>query len=114
MLITCPFAICEHEQPNDFARYSSFGIRHLMEEHGFTVINQEKLGTAIEAIWQMRITYLNLHLISKVRRIPVLRTLARYGLNGLLNLCCLAGNWMLPKANDLYLNNLVLVKKAGS
>ncbi|MBK8311763.1 MAG: class I SAM-dependent methyltransferase [Chitinophagaceae bacterium] len=29
ILVTCPFAIPEHEQPNDYARYSSFGLKHL-------------------------------------------------------------------------------------
>lgn len=32
ILITCPFAICEHETPNDYARYSSYGLKHLMEK----------------------------------------------------------------------------------
>ncbi len=32
ILITCPFAICEHEVPHDFARYSSFGIRHFWKK----------------------------------------------------------------------------------
>ncbi len=32
MLITCPFSICEHEVPNDFARYSSYSIKYLLEK----------------------------------------------------------------------------------
>jgi len=44
ILATCPFAICEHEVPNDFARYSSFGLRSLFERYGFEVVHQEKTG----------------------------------------------------------------------
>lgn len=111
MLITCPFAICEHEQPNDFARYTSFAIRHLLHEHGFEVVQQEKLGTAVQALWQMRITYWNLHVLYKVRNIPVVRTAARLFFNSSMNAAAWLCNAMLPSSNDLYLNNLVLARK---
>ena len=32
---TCPFAWDEHEQPYDFARYTSFAIEHMLTQHGF-------------------------------------------------------------------------------
>lgn len=114
LLITCPFAICEHEQPNDFARYTSFAIRHMLIEHGFEIVQQEKLGTAQQALWQMRITYWNLHIIRLVRKIPVVRSAARFFINGGMNMAASVVNFMLPKAQDLYLNNLVLAKKKAS
>ena len=114
MLITCPFAICEHEQPNDFARYTSFAIRHLLEQHGFDVLEQQKLGTAQEALWQMRITYWNLHIVEKAKDIPVLRQVLRWGFNVPANMLAWLCNQLLPAANDLYLNNLVLAKKKAS
>ena len=43
ILITCPFAISEHESPHDFARYSSFAIRYLFEKSGFQIIKQSKI-----------------------------------------------------------------------
>ncbi|WP_416437476.1 class I SAM-dependent methyltransferase [Phnomibacter sp. MR] len=111
MLITCPFAICEHEQPNDFARYTSFAIRHLLQEHGFEVVHQEKLGTAVQALWQMRITYWNLHVLFKLRNIPVVRSGTRLVFNTVMNVFAIITNALLPTANDLYLNNLVLARK---
>lgn len=114
MLITCPFAICEHEQPNDFARYTSFAIRHLLEQHGFEVLEQQKLGTAQEALWQMRITYWNLHIVEKAKDIPVLRQVLRWGFNVPANMLAWLSNQLLPAANDLYLNNLVLAKKKAA
>ncbi|MBK8496718.1 MAG: methyltransferase domain-containing protein [Chitinophagaceae bacterium] len=44
LLFTCPFAWPEHEIPYDFARYSSFGIKAVVERQGFTVIEQYKTG----------------------------------------------------------------------
>ena len=111
MLITCPFAICEHEQPNDFARYTSFAIRHLLQQHGFEVVQQEKLGTAVQALWQMRITYWNLHVLYKLRNIPMVRSGARLFFNSMMNATAWLCNAVLPSSNDLYLNNLVLAKK---
>ena len=40
--MTIPFVWDEHEQPYDFARYSSFGIKSLLEKHGFHVQKQMK------------------------------------------------------------------------
>ncbi|RME57501.1 class I SAM-dependent methyltransferase, partial [Candidatus Parcubacteria bacterium] len=42
LLMTMPFVWDEHEQPHDFARYSSFGIRYLLEKHGFEIVDQRK------------------------------------------------------------------------
>ncbi|MBK6634942.1 MAG: class I SAM-dependent methyltransferase [Chitinophagaceae bacterium] len=52
LLFTCPFAWPEHEIPYDFARYSSFGIKAVVERQGFTVIEQYKTGHFFEVIMQ--------------------------------------------------------------
>ncbi|MCU0335795.1 MAG: class I SAM-dependent methyltransferase [Chitinophagaceae bacterium] len=111
LLISCPFAICEHEQPNDFARYTSFAIRHLLEQARFKVLVQEKLGDAQTALWQMRITYWNLHVVEKLRHIPMVRTVARVGFNAVMNVLAKGSIALLPSRQDLYLNNLVLAEK---
>ena len=41
-VFTVPFIWDEHEQPYDYARYSSFGLKHLFEKCGFTVIESDK------------------------------------------------------------------------
>ena len=38
LLLTVPFVWDEHEQPYDFARYSSFGLRALLVKQGFKII----------------------------------------------------------------------------
>jgi SAM-dependent methyltransferase len=37
LFLTVPFMFGEHESPFDFGRYTSFGITHLLSEHGFRI-----------------------------------------------------------------------------
>lgn len=113
MLITCPFAYCEHEVPHDFARYSSFGIRHLLQEHGFEIVEQHKTGNSVQTIHQLLQIYLHQHVVAKFKNIPVLRSVLRFGIYTSLNISGAFWSWLLPAGNDLYLNNVVLCKKAG-
>ena len=38
LLATCPFMWPEHEIPYDYARYTSFGLKHLLEKNGFEIV----------------------------------------------------------------------------
>jgi SAM-dependent methyltransferase len=58
LLISIPFAYPEHEAPYDFARYTSFGIEHLLKEAGYDVIALRKTTSHVLASAQMFITYL--------------------------------------------------------
>lgn len=57
MLVTLPFVWNEHEQPYDFARYTSFGIKDLLERNGFEIVELHKSNTYCEVIFQMWIEY---------------------------------------------------------
>ena len=52
LLLTLPFVWDEHEQPYDFARYSSFGLRHLLQQHGFEVREVHKSGADLSVVLQ--------------------------------------------------------------
>jgi len=114
LLITCPFVWPEHEVPVDFARYTTFSLKHLLEKNGFTILALDKSGNFMMAIHQMRMVYFNEHFIpafpilgkSKFFRnnIPPL-------INPLLNAWFSFKNRMLPKRNDWYLNNIILAEK---
>lgn len=67
MLLTVPFVWDEHEQPYDYARYTSFGVRALLERNGFSVIKQIKASCGFEAIFQMW----NACLYSAVAKVPI-------------------------------------------
>jgi SAM-dependent methyltransferase len=107
-LLTMPFVWDEHEQPYDFARYSSFGIKALLEKHGFEVIEQRKSTDDIRVIFQL----LNAYLYKKT-------VTSNEWFNLLVNLLLMAPFNILgellffitPNNPDLYLDNIVLAKK---
>jgi len=111
ILATCPFSICEHEVPNDFARYSSFGLRSLFERHGFEVVHQDKTGNAVETVFQLWIMYIHQHINPKFRKIPGVRSAFRFFSYTGLNILALVFSRILPRRQDLYLNNVILCKK---
>lgn len=108
LLITCPFAICEHEVPNDFARYTSYGLKDLLQRNGFEIITFEKAGTASETISQIFISYFYSGILRKfLGKIPVVRTVAKIFFISILNILSILLNAILPRRNDLYMNNVV-------
>jgi SAM-dependent methyltransferase len=46
LILTAPFIWPIHEAPRDFFRYSPYGLRHLLEEAGFEVIEVQPLAGA--------------------------------------------------------------------
>ena len=59
LLITLPFCVNEHEIPYDFARYSYYGIKHLLEIHGYKIINYTKTSNNVGAIFQLIAAYIS-------------------------------------------------------
>lgn len=108
LLLSVPFAWDEHEQPYDYARYSSFALKHLFEKKGFKILSQQKSVRDITAIIQL----LNLFWFKKLggnnkyrRLVVTLVLLAPLNLIGsLLSLLPLTNN-------DFYLDNVIRVKK---
>lgn len=111
ILITCPFAICEHEQPNDYARYTSFALKHLMQKNGFEVVSFKKLGSSMDVIIQMRLTYFHNNIMPFFTKIPILRKLIRLSVNVFLNSWANIHAKLFPAGTELYLNNLILCRK---
>jgi SAM-dependent methyltransferase len=110
LVLTVPFAWDEHEQPWDFARYSSFGLRALLEKAGFEVVEQRKAMADGRALVQLVSAYL--YKVTRSRR-SWLNALAQLGVIAPCNLlgACLAS--LLPANPDFYLDNVVLAKKPG-
>ncbi len=108
VLMTMPFVWDEHEQPHDFARYSSFGIRHLLEQHGFEIIKQRKSMDDVRVIFQM----INAYIYKKtattngwINLVFTLLLMAPFNVLGELL------HWVLPRNADLYLDNIVLARR---
>lgn len=108
LLITVPFIWDEHEQPYDYARYSSFGLKHILNKHGFELIEHRKSNNGIEAIFQLLNGYIYKVTMTKNGYLNLLITLV---LMAPINIAGLILSKILPKNNDLYLDNIVLAKK---
>ncbi len=108
LLLTVPFVWDEHEQPYDFARYSSFGIKALLTGNGFEIVNATKSGNDFRVIVQLVNDYIYKKTLTKnivVNQVTALLLMAPVTLVGLL----VSG--LLPKNDDLYLDNIILARK---
>ena len=108
MLISIPFAWNEHEVPYDFARYTSYGIRHILREVGFEVIDMHKTTTYVLAVCQMFIAYLCQHVSPRNK---ILSKLFQISFIFPLNIASFVLNIVLPKRYEYYCDNVVLVRK---
>lgn len=109
LLMTIPFVWDEHEQPYDYARYSSFGIRSLLQQHGFEVLEQRKTMDDIRVIFQLLNAYIYKMTLTNNRWLNLLFAwffMAPINIVG--ELCAL----ITPRNADLYLDNVVLARKA--
>jgi len=111
MVITCPFAIAEHEQPVDFARYTSFALKHLLTKNGFQIIKIEKIGSSFETIMQLKIMYLHMHVMPKFNKLIVVKPIIEFFLYPIMNVYTRLFNHIFPRRYDLYMNNLVVFEK---
>lgn len=108
LLISIPFAWDEHEIPYDFARYTSFGITHILNKNNFEVTKLTKTTTYILAVFQMLIAYLFQYALPKGRLIGRMSQLL---VIFPLNVIALLLNILLPKRYEYFCNNVVLAKR---
>lgn len=108
LLLTVPFAWDEHEQPYDFARYSSFGLRHLMEKNGFEIEKSIKSVNDSRAIAQLWNTFIYKKTVTKSGPLNMIITVL---LMAPVNILA-ALTWPLfGKSRDFYLDNIILAVK---
>lgn len=111
ILITMPFLIAEHEAPNDCSRYTSFGLKSLLERKGFEITYYEKLGTSVQTQAQIRMSYMDSSILSKLNFFPPLRKLVTNITFALMNIWVMVLDAILPKRYDAFLNHIVICKK---
>jgi SAM-dependent methyltransferase len=102
-LFTVPFIWDEHEQPYDFARYSSFGLKSLFAKNGFKICDNRKYLCDLRLFALLANAY-----IYKVFRklfpnkLAYLLVLPLITINNLLGYILL----IFPKNEDLYYGNI--------
>lgn len=108
LLVTVPFVWGEHEQPYDYARYSSFGLKALCERCGFETVAQRQSGGTFAVLAQL----LNCQLYRWTRsRHMWLNALATSVLMAPVSyLGCLL-SWFFPGPGDIYLDNIIVLRR---
>ena len=107
-LLSVPFVWDEHEQPFDYARYSSFGLTHLLKKNGFEVFQYKKVNNGVEVIFQLISAYL--YKVLDFKNIYV-RIFFHILLISPFNLIGWVLSKILPRNDDLYLDSVVLAIK---
>ena len=105
-LMTTPFFWKEHGQPYDYARYTSFGLEHILKKNGFEVVKNIKTGNGIEVVFQTMSNYLFRAFKLKFPFILIVFLLILP-----VNIIGLIVSKVLPRNNDMYLDNIFLAKK---
>jgi len=108
LLLTVPFIWDEHEQPFDYGRYSTFGIKHILEKHDFEILKLYKSGTGIQAVLQIVNIYIYKKFYSRNRPLNYILTLLFISP---INLIGVLLSIFHSKNTDLYLDNVVLALK---
>lgn len=111
LLISCPFVWPEHETPYDFARYSSFGMKALLERNGFEVLSLDKTTGFAEALCQIWLVYMNTTFFGYLKIIPGAGQVLRTALISVTNLFSLVLGKLLPLKSEWYLGLVVLAQK---
>jgi len=108
LLITLPFVWEEHEIPFDYCRYTSYGIKYLLEKHGFKIISQTQTTSYIETIFQLWTNYVSKYLFPRnryIKAILMVFIISPFTITGIIL------SMVLPNKSTLYLNNVIVAKK---
>jgi len=109
-LFTVPFIWDEHEQPFDYARYSSFGLKHLFERNGFSVKKNDKYLTDLRLLSLLTNAYIY-KIIKKIIPSSISFPLI-LPFSFVVNITGLLLS-LFPENKDMYFGNIILVEKAN-
>ena len=106
-LITIPFMWGEHEQPYDYARYSSFGLKHLFDKHGLEIVAHKKYLADLRLIFLLMNSYVYTIFKKYLPGILAWAFIIPFCiLNNFLGLI----SFVLPGNNELYFGSVYVLK----
>jgi SAM-dependent methyltransferase len=108
LMLTVPFIWDEHEQPYDFARYTTFGLKALLERNGFRVLTQRRLLADASVLFQLLNAYLFKVLDSEFL---FLKLATRIFVFAPISLLGVVAKLILPKNQDMFLDQLVIAER---
>ncbi len=109
LLLTVPFIWDEHEQPHDYARYSSFALTYLLKKNGFETVEHIKTAPDIRVIFQLINCYIHKRL--KLIKSYTIRMICFTILTAPFTILGSILRFILPKNFDLYMDNVILATK---
>lgn len=108
LILTVPFSWQQHEKPYDFRRFTSFGLRRLLESY-FCINEYHKTTGSIETIAQALSVYICNNLILNISGWSCIISFA---LCAPVQLIGILLQKILPDKRDLFLDSAVLAYKA--
>jgi len=112
LLLTVPFIWPEHEMPFDFQRYTTNGLRLMLEKGGFEIIAQERLLCDCRAPAQLFLAWLYDSLRFSSRK-PITQLLLSVFLFAPVSLMATLLAIVMPATSNTYLDNLILAKRVS-
>jgi len=108
-LLTVPFLSDEHEQPYDFFRYSSFGMKYLLEANQFEIVKSIKLNRNIALVFAH---FLNTYWYKLLKTpYPIISLLITPLVHAPVTFMGYVFSLLLPKTQDFYTDLLLLIRK---
>ena len=106
ILLTVPFVWAEHDVPNDFNRFTIYGIKKLLVENQLDVIEQKKTGNNLSIIDQLINSYCYDILPNKIKY----NIITYIFLYVFFNLLFYLLSKIFHSNDNLYLDNIILAK----
>lgn len=112
LLLTVPFMWPEHEMPYDFQRYTTNGLRAMLEKSGFEIIAQERLLCDCRAPAQLFLAWLydSLHFSSRKSLTQLLLSVSLFAP---VSLMATFLAYVMPATPNTYLDNLIWAKRVN-